>query len=81
MSGPDDSMRGMFELVREVRHDLNGPLTSALGNVQLMLEDPAVTDAEMRETLHDIETDLRRLASMIRRLAEVRPPDDPGDSP
>ena len=72
----DDATRGMYELVREVRHDLNGPLTSALGNVQLLLEDPAITDPEMRETLQDIESDLRRLTAMIRRLAEIRPPDE-----
>lgn len=72
----DEATRGMYELVREVRHDLNGPLTSALGNVQLLLEDPAITDPEMRETLQDIEADLRRLTGMIRRLAEIRPPDE-----
>ena len=65
----------MFELVREVRHDLNGPLAAALGNVQLLLEDPKVSDAETREILGDIEADLRRLATMIRRLSDVRPPD------
>ena len=65
----------MFELVREVRHDLNGPLDAALGNVQLLLEDPRITDVETREVLGDIEADLRRLATMIRRLSDVRPPD------
>ena len=65
----------MFELVREVRHDLNGPLAAALGNVQLLLEDPRITDVETREVLGDIEADLRRLATMIRRLSDVRPPD------
>jgi len=72
----DQKTRAMFELVREVRHDLNGPLTSALGNVQLLLEDPAMTDPETRETLEDIEADIRRLAGMIRRLTEVRMPDE-----
>ena len=65
----------MFEIVREVRHDLNGPLAAALGNVQLLLEDPAIEDPETREVLGDIEADLRRLATMIRRLSEIRPPD------
>lgn len=68
-----DRLREIVELVREVRHDMNGPLTSVLGNVQLLLEDPAVTDADTRETLRDIETDVRRLAGMIRRLNEVEP--------
>ncbi|HUF11647.1 MAG TPA: histidine kinase dimerization/phospho-acceptor domain-containing protein [Longimicrobiales bacterium] len=68
-----DRLREILELVREVRHDMNGPLTSVLGNVQLLLEDPAVTDADTRETLRDIQTDVRRLAGMIRRLSEVQP--------
>ena len=72
----DDNTRAMFDLVREVRHDLNGPLTSVLGNVQMLLEDPAVADADTRETLQDIEADLRRLASMVRRLADIRSPDE-----
>ena len=76
MSDMDESTRGMYELVREVRHDLNGPLTSALGNVQLLLEDPAITDAEVRETLQDIEADIRRLSGMIRRLSDIQPPEE-----
>ena len=75
-AGPaGDGIRNYAQLVREVRHDMNGPLTSVLGNVQLLLEDPAVTDADVRETLAEIETDIRRLAAMIRRLAEVQLPD------
>lgn len=67
-----DRLRGILELVREVRHDMNGPLTSMLGNVQLLLEDPAVSDPEIRETLREIEADIRRLAGMILRLSDVR---------
>jgi signal transduction histidine kinase len=55
-----------------VRHDANNPLTAALGHVQLLLEDPAVQDAEVRESLTVVETELRRLAEIIRRLNEVR---------
>ena len=67
----------MFELVREVRHDLNGPLAAALGNVQLLLEDPRITDVETREVLGDIEADRDddpapfRRASPGRRLTRV----------
>ena len=71
-----DRLREFAELVREVRHDMNGPLTSVLGNVQLLLEDPAVADADVRETLDEIEADVRRLAAMIRRLQEVEAPTD-----
>lgn len=70
-----DRLHDFAQIVREVRHDMNGPLTSVLGNVQLLLEDPAVTDTDVRETLTEIESDIRRLAAMIRRLSEVQPPD------
>jgi signal transduction histidine kinase len=62
----------VVQLVRAVRHDANNPLTAALGHVQLLLEDPAVQDAEVRESLTVVETELRRLAEIIRRLNEVR---------
>ena len=71
----DDTTRRMYEIVREVRHDLNGPLTSALGNVQMMLDDAALRDGDTRAALEEVEADLRRLASMVRRLGEVNPPD------
>ena len=74
----NDRLREYAELVREVRHDMNGPLTSVLGNVQLLLEDPVVTNAEVRETLAEIETDIRRLAAMVRRLSDVHAHDDDG---
>ena len=72
----DDTTRQMYDIVREVRHDLNGPLTSALGNVQMLLDDDTLGDGEARASLREVEADLRRLATMIRRLAEVRPPGD-----
>lgn len=71
----DDTTRRMYEIVREVRHDLNGPLTSALGNVQMMLDDAALRDGDTRAALEEVEADLRRLAGMVRRLGEVNPPD------
>ena len=72
----DETTRRMYDLVREIRHDLNGPLTSALGNVQMLLEDDALGDDDARASLEEIESDLRRLAAMIRRLAEIHPPAD-----
>jgi len=71
----DDSLRQTLELVRAVRHDLNGPLTSALGNVQLLLEDPTVDSPDVREALRDVEADLRRLAAIVRRLSDVKSDD------
>jgi len=64
--------REVVDLVRGVRHDASNPLTAALGNVQLLLEDPAVTDAGVREALEVVESELRRLVQILKRLNEVR---------
>ncbi|HEX6938167.1 MAG TPA: histidine kinase dimerization/phospho-acceptor domain-containing protein [Longimicrobiales bacterium] len=61
-----------LRLVRSVRHDANNPLTAALGHVQLLLEDPTLTDPDVRETLGVVESELRRLAEVLRRLSAVQ---------
>lgn len=64
--------RSFVELVRKVRHDANNPITAALGHVQLLLEDPAVTHPDVKESLKIIESELRRLTDILRRLNEVK---------
>ncbi len=64
--------RELVELVRRVRHDASNPLTAALGNVQLLLEDTAVTDAGVREGLEVVESELRRLVEILKRLNAVK---------
>jgi len=68
-----ESYADVFELVRKVRHDANNPLTAALGHVQLLLDDPAVSDPEARESLRIIESELRRLAEILKKLNDIRP--------
>lgn len=62
----------LVELVRRVRHDANNPLTAALGHVQLLLDDTAISDPETRESLQIVERELRRLAEILRKLNDVR---------
>lgn len=68
----DERYRDLVDLVRRVRHDANNPLTAALGNVQLLLEDEAFTDAESLEMLRVVESELRRLSAILRQLNVVR---------
>ena len=68
----EDRYRAFVELVRKVRHDANNPITAALGHVQLLLDDPVVTDPDIRESLTIIEGELRRLTEIIRRLNDIR---------
>lgn len=62
----------IVELVRKVRHDANNPLTAALGHVQLLLDDPAITDDDARESLRVIESELRRLTEILRKLNDIK---------
>ena len=68
-----DDYRRAASFVRRVRHDANNPLTAALGNVQLLLEDAERLDPETLETLQTVESELRRLMSVLRRLGELHP--------
>jgi signal transduction histidine kinase len=72
-----DRLKSIVDLVRRVRHDANNPITAALGHVQLLLEDPAIRDEEVRESLRVVESELRRLTEILRRLNEVRLEDPP----
>lgn len=71
----DDQVSTMLDRVRRVRHDANNPLTAALGNVQLLIEDRACPDVESMEMLRVVESELRRLASILKRLNDIRAPD------
>ena len=62
----------IVQLVRDVRHDANNPITAALGHVQLLLDDPAVSDPDVRESLKVVESELCRLTDILRRLGEVK---------
>ena len=68
----NDAARSIIELVRRVRHDANGPLTVALGHIQLLLEDSSRLDPGVAETLGIVETELRRLIAIMRGLDGLR---------
>ena len=68
----DDQLTRFIELVRRVRHDANNPITAALGHVQLLLDDPAVPEGDVRESLRIVESELRRLTEILRQLNAVK---------
>jgi signal transduction histidine kinase len=63
-----DRLDEIVQSVRSIRHDINNPLSAALGHVLLLLEDPELPEGEIREILGVVETELRRLAELVRRL-------------
>ncbi|MGD8277310.1 MAG: histidine kinase dimerization/phospho-acceptor domain-containing protein [Gemmatimonadota bacterium] len=74
MTANADGLEAAAELVRQVRHDANNPLTAALGHVQLILENPAMPDDELRASLRIVEGELLRLVDILRRLRGVKLP-------
>ncbi len=68
----EDRLNEFVQLVRRVRHDANNPLTAALGHVQLLLDDPAVSDPEVVDSLKVVESELRRLTEILRQLNEIK---------
>ena len=68
----DPQLSDIVELVRRVRHDANSPLTAALGHVQLLLEDPATPEGDVRDSLRIVDRELKRLIDILRQLDAVR---------
>jgi signal transduction histidine kinase len=68
----EERIQEIVDTVRRVRHDANNPITAALGHVQLLLDDPAVTDPDVKESLQIVESELRRLTDILKRLGEIR---------
>ncbi len=68
----EERIKEIVEHIRRVRHDANNPITAALGHVQLLLDDPAVTDPDVKESLQIVESELRRLTDILKRLGEIK---------
>ena len=52
-----------------LNHEINNPLMAIFGNVELLLEDPRVTDPGAVEKLHMIETSARRIQEITHQMA------------
>lgn len=72
----EERYRETIDLVRRIRHDANNPITAALGHVQLLLEDPSVPRGDVHDSLLIIESELKRLIDILRRLQDIRPEDE-----
>jgi signal transduction histidine kinase len=55
----------------EVRHDFNNALTSALGNAELLLLEPAALPRSMRDQVEVVHTMILRMRAILQRLATV----------
>lgn len=64
----EEPLKSVIGQIRRIRHDANGPLTVALGHVQLLLEDSDRIDPDVARSLRVIESELQRLIRILRGL-------------
>ncbi len=55
-----------------VRHEINNPLTTVIGNTELLLERVERSDGELRKRLEIILNNALRIAEIVKRLQEIK---------
>jgi len=60
------------EAIRTIKHEINNPLTGALGNINLLLRKPDLDD-KTRKRLTTAEQEIKKVALIVQRLAELAP--------
>jgi two-component system NtrC family sensor kinase len=55
-----------------VRHEINNPLTTVIGNTELLLERLEGTDGEQKKRLEIILNNALRIAEIVKRLQEIK---------
>lgn len=73
---PEQELARILQGVARARHDINNPLTAALAETQLLLMD--ARDAQLRESLEVIESQLRRIRDIAQE--SLAPPPALGSS-
>jgi CheY-like chemotaxis protein len=59
------------EMTVTLNHEINNPLMSALADVQLLLAEPGLAEAQ-RDILRSVETSLHRIGRIVRRIGDLR---------
>jgi len=62
--------RELSRMAHVLNHEVNNPLMTIIGNVQLLLSKPEVKPVELREKLEVIEDSARRIARIMAFLAD-----------
>ena len=60
-------------LVARVRHEINNPLAALLGQAQLLLRDPELTD-KTRRRAETIESQAKRIEEIVGELRSIQTP-------
>jgi FixJ family two-component response regulator len=66
-----DKLQMLTSLISTLNHEINNPLMAVLGNVELLLEDEAISDKAVIEKLKIIEASARRIQTFTHQMANV----------
>lgn len=67
-----ENLDELLGLIRGIKHEINNPLTGALGNINLLLRRPDL-DEKMRKRLTVAEQEMKKIGQIVVRLAELTP--------
>jgi signal transduction histidine kinase len=67
-----DQLRTVFSSIRTIKHEINNPLTGALGNINLLLRRDDL-DEKTRRRLTTAEQEIKKVSQLVVRLAELAP--------
>jgi signal transduction histidine kinase len=66
----------LYTAIRTIKHDINNPLTGALGNVNLLLRRDDL-DEKTRRRLTVAEQEMKKIGQIVLQLASLAPPESP----
>jgi signal transduction histidine kinase len=69
----EERIESLMLSIRRIRHEINNPLTGALGNINLLLRRDDL-DEKTRRRLTTAEQEMKKISEIVSRLAELAAP-------
>lgn len=70
--GGESQLEEIQSAIRTIKHEINNPLTGALGNINLLLRRTDL-DEKTRKRLSTAEQEIKKVAQIVQRLADLAP--------
>jgi PAS domain S-box-containing protein len=75
LDGDSAQLAEIYRSLREIKHEMNNPLTGALGNITLLLRRGDLDD-KARRRLATAEQEIKKVSLLVARLSELAQPND-----